>query len=389
MTALAGAAHLLSDLTIVELSDTMAGAFCGRMLAFHGARVIRVLDRAQPPRTSTESRPLGPLSATDLHTDVLKERRWLDLSDAADRIQLAELIAGADAFITDLEAPRLARLDLVPEDLRRRHAHLICTHITPFGRSGPKAGWRADDINIQAFAGFCSMVGSPAREPLMAPYALAFTQGGLHAASATVAAVLTRALSGAGGIVDVAIGEVLGAIIRMYSLVCRFYDIPPKRAGRRAPGSAGRYPCSLFPCKDGYIVLTSRSGKQWRQILAMMGNPAWAEAPRYQDSYGIAMEYPDEVDALVIPWMMQRTRAELMALGLEHGVPLGQVRRIDEVLADPQFDYRRFFQDVLVGKLRVKVSSAPAQIVEHGNGQRLDRNPPAATVGKEGQVRVA
>lgn len=376
---------LLAGVRVVELSDTIAAAFCGRMLSFHGARVTRILDRNQPPRTSVESERAGPMSVSDLHTDVLKERVTIDLADSTGRADLMGRIAAADVLVTDLEPRRLAALGLVPEDLRRAHRRLVITHITPFGRFGPKSSWRGDDINIQAFAGFCSMVGSTDREPLMAPYSLAFTQGGLHAASATVAALLTRDLSGQGGVVDIAISEVLGAIIRMYSLVCRFYDIRPMRAGRRAPGSAGRYPASLFPCKDGYIVLTSRSGKQWRQILDMMGSPAWAENPRYQDSYGIAMEYPDEVDALVIPWMMRHTRAELMALGMQYGVPLGQVRRVDELMTDPQFEFRHFFQDIALGDLHVKVTSHPAHITAHGSGERLDQNPAQLRATDEGR----
>lgn len=380
---------LLSDLFVIELSDTIAAAFAGRMLAFHGARVVRVLDRACLPRTSTESQRVNnEFSSSEIHTDVLKEREWMDLSQPADLDRLRHMISEADAFVTDYSTQRLAALGLEPEKLRARHPRLVVTHITAFGRSGPKSTWKADDINIQAFSGFCSMVGSPDREPLMAPYSLAFTQGGLHAASATVAAILTRNITQAGGLVDIAISEVLGAIIRMYSLVCRFYAIPPTRAGRRAPGSAGRYPASLFPCKDGYIVLTSRSGKQWRQILTMMGNPPWSEQPRYQDTYGIAMEYPDEVDALVIPWMMQHTRAQLLELGMQYGVPLGTVRRIDELLRDEQFDFRGFFQDLEIGNAHVKVTSHPAHITDLHTQQRLDHNPGALKVATKGPITV-
>lgn len=366
----ANAKRLLAGLTVVELSDTLAASFCGRMLAHHGASVVRLIDKALPPRTSRESEPIGETTAADVHTDALKSRLSIDLSSSGAGELIQRLLTKADCLVTDFEPRRLTALNLNWDSLRHIKPDLIYTHISPFGTTGPKSNWRGDDIIAQAFSGFCSMVGFPDRAPLSAPYSLAFTQGGLHAAGATVAAVLDRNTSGKGSFVEIASAEVLGSMMRMYSFVCRFYGVRPSRAGRRAPGSAGRYPASLFPCKDGYVVMTSRSGRQWRQIIAMMGNPIWSENPRYQDSYGIAMEYPDEVDALVIPWMMQHTRAQLAELGLKHGIPLGAVRRLDELMDDPQFAFRGFFQAINVGGQWFRAPGQPAQISALNEGGR-------------------
>jgi crotonobetainyl-CoA:carnitine CoA-transferase CaiB-like acyl-CoA transferase len=362
----------LSELVVVELSDTVAASFCGRMLACYGAQVIRVLDRSQAPRTSRESERVGETAAADVHTDALKTRVSLDLATDQGRMLFARMLDRADCLLTDYDPDRLRARGWHWETLRAERPGLIYTHISAFGVSGPKSHWRGDDITAQAFSGFCSMVGFPDRAPLSAPYALAFTQGGLHAAGATVAAAIDRRASGQGSFVEIASAEVLGSMMRMYSFVCRFYGVAPTRSGRRAPGSAGRYPASLFPCKDGYVVMTSRSGRQWRQIIDMMGKPEWSQNPRYQDPYGIAMEYPDEVDALVIPWMMKHARAELAALALKHAVPLGAVRRLDELVDDPQFAFRRFFQTVNVAGKKIVVPGQPAHISIVEDGQRVD-----------------
>ena len=362
--------NFLAGLTVLELSDTIAASFCGRMLACHGAHVVRVSDKSRPSRTSRESEPVGAASAAEVHTDAMKTRLALDLSSGTGQALFERLLDKTDCFVTDFEPQRLTSLGWHWDKLRADRPRLIYTYISAFGTTGPKRNWRGDDITAQAFGGFCSMVGFPDRAPLSAPYSLAFTQGGLHAAGATVAAVLDRVTSGKGSFVEIASAEVLGSMMRMYSFVCRFYGVAPIRAGRRAPGSAGRYPASLFPCKDGYIVMTSRSGRQWRQIIAMMGSPPWSQNPRYQDPYGIAMEYPDEVDALVIPWMMQHTRAELAALGLKHGVPLGAVRRLDELVDDPQFAFREFFQTINVGSKDFQAPSQPARISVLEDGHR-------------------
>ena len=77
----------------------------------------------------------------------------------------------------------------------------------------------------------------------------------------------------------------------------------------------------------------------------MLGSPAWASEPRYTDARAMAMDYPDEVDALVIPWLMERTRDERLALAHVHKVPMAPVRRVDELTDDVQMRYRDFFEE--------------------------------------------
>ena len=60
-------------------------------------------------------------------------------------------------------------------------------------------------------------------------------------------------------------------------------------------------------------------------------------------------DYPDEVDALITPWLMQHTRAELLDLGERFGFPVGPLRTAREVVDTPQFAHRGFFRQVTLG----------------------------------------
>ena len=64
-----------------------------------------------------------------------------------------------------------------------------------------------------------------------------------------------------------------------------------------------------------------------------MGNPAWAAEPRYPDLRSMGKYYPAEVDALLLPWLVQHTMAELAALALEHNLIVSPVRALAEVFA--------------------------------------------------------
>jgi crotonobetainyl-CoA:carnitine CoA-transferase CaiB-like acyl-CoA transferase len=90
-----------------------------------------------------------------------------------------------------------------------------------------------------------------------------------------------------------------------------------------------------------------RSSREFDSLLEMMGNPEWTQETRYRDLYAMAIEYPDEIDALVSPWLMEHTRDELLELAHRYAVPVAPVRSVEEVLADPQLrDARHFFDSL-------------------------------------------
>ena len=57
-------------------------------------------------------------------------------------------------------------------------------------------------------------------------------------------------------------------------------------------------------------------------------------------------EYPEEAEALIAPWFMQRTKEEILKICIVHRVPCVPVRNFDEVLADEQLNSRDFFQRI-------------------------------------------
>lgn len=336
--------RFLSDITAVEVAGGRAAALCGKLLADCGARTVKVLDRG---------------SLLDVYADSAKTTVGFDLSTPEGRELVREVASSAAVFVTDLTVARLEELGFAPLATDAARNGLVHVHMTPFGTTGARGSWHGDELTAQALSGGMSMVGDPERPPLVLPFGIAEFQHALSAAGAVVAALLNRQRTGEGACVDVALADVMATYMRQYGMVYGYYDVPLKRAGRRAPGSGGRYPMSIFPCKDGYVALIARTRRDWARFVEMMGSPAWAEEPRYQDLYAMAMEYPDEVDELVTPWLVERTRAELTDLAREYGIPMGVLQNVDELVDDPQLEYRDFFEAVSVGDQAVHVPGRP------------------------------
>jgi crotonobetainyl-CoA:carnitine CoA-transferase CaiB-like acyl-CoA transferase len=332
----------LEGITVVEIADGRAAAICGKLLADCGAATVKVIDRGQLP---------------DAYADAAKTLVGLDLSTAEGRALARETAASAAVVITDFARDRLTELgDLETETVRGGGVHV---HLTPFGATGERASWRGEELTAQALSGGMSMVGEPEREPLVLPFGMTEFQHALNAAGATVAALLNGDRTGDGTAVEISLADVMATYMRQYGMVYGYYDVPLKRAGRRAPGSGGRYPMSIFPCKDGHVAVIARTRRDWARFVEMMGSPAWAQEPRYSDLYAMAIEYPDEVDDLVIPWFRERTRAELTELAREYGIPMGVLQHVDELFADPQLEYRGFFETLSVDGEPLRVPGRP------------------------------
>ncbi|MEU7812290.1 CoA transferase [Pseudonocardia sp. NPDC049154] len=332
---------MLTGLLVVELGRTRAAAYAAKLMADAGAEVLAVHDDGRDAELTRAAR---------LYLDAPKE--VLAGGPHTDRGVLEELVPHAAVLITDLPEPELAARGLDWATL-----HTVAPRLTYvwLSASGGPAGPDEGELTIQALSGLMHMVGDPDREPLALPYGIGAVQLGLHGAGAAAAGALAAAAAGEGHLVEIAGTEVLASYVRIYGGVADYYGIPLRRAGARAPGSGGRWPFGLFPCKDGHVAMICRSEREWQNLLDMMGRPEWATRERYRNLYGMAIEYPDEVDALVAPWLRAHTRDELLALAQRHAVPVAPVRSIAEVLDDPQLSRHRDFFDRLVTESGVEV----------------------------------
>jgi crotonobetainyl-CoA:carnitine CoA-transferase CaiB-like acyl-CoA transferase len=337
--------QLLGGTLTIELGASRAAAFAGKLVADAGGDVVAV-DSERRRNALTRS----AVVYLDAHKDVVRAAEgWA--GKAQDEAILEELVPFADLLITDLPSAELARRGLDFGSVRQRNPRLSYVRLSAAAGTD-----RGGELTIQALSGLMEMVGDPRREPLALPYGIGSLQLGLHGAAAGAAALVAGHATGRGRLVEIAGSEVLASYVRIYGAVAAYYGIPLRRDGRRAPGSGGRYPFGLFPCRDGYVAMICRSEREWESLLAMMDHPEWSTRERYRDLYAIAMEYPDEVDELIAPWLMAHTRAELLELAQRFAVPVAPVRSVDEVLQDPQLrEHRQFFDTVRTadGELRV------------------------------------
>ena len=71
---------------------------------------------------------------------------------------------------------------------------------------------------------------------------------------------------------------------------------------------------------------------------------AWTAEPRYQDLRAMGRQYPQEVDALLMPWLARHTKAELESIAMSNNLIVAPLKEFDDLLRTTQFAYRAFWQ---------------------------------------------
>lgn len=337
---------MLEGLQVLDCSDRL-GWLTGRLLADMGAEVCK-LEAPAADLSSAEWRALN----------VNKRLLRLDLRGAGAGAALDLLARQADILIT---TPRAGGGDDDLFDfnrLARLNPRLILVTITPFGLAGPKAHWRATDIEIMAAAGAMSLAGEPGGEPMRvsAPQACGWT--GAQAAVGAMMALAARARSGRGQQVDV---SAQAAVITALAHAPTFVDIAgttPTRAGAFVTGrsvTGARYRV-FWPCRDGdvnFILYGGAAGRRTNeQLLAWMREQGvdvgplaaidWSKFDPTRASQG-------EVDAIEAPiarFLATLSKREFLD-GAHRREMLGYpVSTVEDIAADPQLEARGFWQDI-------------------------------------------
>ncbi len=347
---------MLSDLRVIEYGEFVSAPYCSRLFADLGAKVIKV----EPPDRGDMARSYGPFPGDMPHLEKSglfiflntgKQSVTLNLNSSEGRKIFEKLLDEADIFITNALPNVMEQWQLDYFSLVKTHHKLIYCAITPFGSEGPYRDYRGFNLHCAALSGASWAIGSPMKEPLQIPLSQCDFQGGINGAAAIMLAIMARKKSGQGQFLDISMSDVMATYVGTNAILYLFYGLKWERDGRRAWGSGGPYPYGLFPCKDGLVCLIARTNRDWNRLLDAIGRPDWANNPRYQDQFAMGREYPDEVDALLLPILKRYTKNELFQMAREYGFPLAPVRWVHESLDEPQLRERAFFEPIQIPEI--------------------------------------
>lgn len=254
----------LAGTRIVELSAIGPVPYGTMLLADLGADVVRV-DRV----TAARGRP--GTEVTNLGMARNRRSLALDLKHPDGRAVLLDLLDGADVLVEGFRPGVMERLGLGPDVCLARNPRLVFARVTGWGQEGPLARTAGHDLDYLAVAGALHPIGTPdAPPPPPLNYVADFGGGGAFLAIGVLAALLERARSGRGQVVDVAMVDGVASLTAHLHGLLRLGMVQPQRGGNLLDGSAPFY--TTYATADGGAVAVGPIEPQFHaELLTRLG----------------------------------------------------------------------------------------------------------------------
>ncbi|HNM77345.1 MAG TPA: CoA transferase [Tepidiformaceae bacterium] len=327
------------DFLVVELGQGPAAAYCGWMFAQAGHEVVLVEPPGGHPLRSPGEGSPADAGAAFLTLASAKRSVAVDLATASGRESLHRLLRAAAVLVTD--SPQLLdEAGITPEMLRETAPGLVHISISPFGESGPYAGYAATSATLYALGGHTYITGEADREPLNGPHYFPEFLAGATAFVAAQAALLGRGRSGAGQKVELSAMECLLAGHQFTLTRHSYQDRTLERTGNRYASLVG---VNFYDCADGVAALAASSQAQLEQLFLLTEHTEFIGDPRFA-ALATLPENLAAFDAAIAPWFAARPRDEVVEQCQAFRIPCAPVLEVDEVLSHQQLQARKFWR---------------------------------------------
>lgn len=366
----------LAGYRVLEMGSTVAGPFCGRLLADFGAEVIKVEPlEGDPVRTMGKRFQGKSLYAASILRN--KSLISLDLRTPEGQDIIRKLVAHCDIVVENFRPGGLDKWGLGYKDLSKINPGVIMVQISGFGQNGPYSKRAGYGVIGEAMSGLRHITGDPDRPPTRTAVSLTDYFTGLYAAFGAVMAVLAREKTGKGQCVDSALYECAFSFMEPHIPAYEKLGNIANRAGSRLPDST---PNNLYPTKDGqHIHITAMGDAVFKRLAYVMENPDLVTDERF--SQGVSRSDNHEVlDKIIMDWTASHDLAELELI-LEKGtVPATRIYTMADIFRDPHFQAREMLAtvpdeelgSVTMAAVVPKLSSTPGAI--HSSGGRVGRD---------------
>ncbi len=345
---------ILEGVTVLDLTQYLAGAGITRMMAELGADIIKI----ELPDTGDGARFLPVVldngrSAWFVQHNRGKKSLCVDWNTPEGLQIIKDLVPQVDVVAENTGTPEiLAKRGLDYESLRQLNPNLIMASVSAFGRTSPYAHKTGYDFIVQAFSGLMHMTGDPDGPPYFVGSSIADTGTAVHAFASLGYALYHRERTGRGQHIDIAMVDCMFHMHEGHLQCAHFGDYEPKRMGSHHELV---FPVGTFKGPQGWIVVLCLD-LQWPNFCNALGRPDLIDDPRYKTMPERAARRHELIE-LTEAWMATfATDAELIAHLESFRVPCSPVLSPTDAIGHPHYEARdmvRWVDDPLAGKVPI------------------------------------
>ncbi len=333
----------LADVVVLELATGVAGPYCGRLLADLGAQVVK----AEPPEGDPARAELPLIEGESAFFAWLAAGK-LSAALALDDPRIERLAARADIVI---HSERGEAADRLEARLTAASERAVVLSLSPYGRSGERADWRATSFTEYATGGYHYFAGDPEREPLALPGHQVAFHAGAHGAVAVLAGLHHARERGRGQRIEVSHQEAILNDHAWLTTIWTHQGVIQSRTG------------SIFvPCADGFVFLFNLA--PYPNLFILMERFDLLEDESLQQPLVWTERFGEVLEALGA-WAKTRTKQEIYHAAQELRIAVTPVNTMADVAASRQLAARDWFgtlplggRDLLAPGLPWKLSDA-------------------------------
>jgi len=364
---------MLDGIRVVEIGQALAGPMAGEVLAHLGADVVKV-ERPE----GDDARRWGPPFWKDtspgfLAVNANKRSITVDLKDGAAVAWLVTLIGDADVVIQNLRPGAIDELGLGADALTARFPRLVYCSVWAFGNTGPMRLKPGYEPMLQAFSGLMMMNGDEGGPPTRVGTSILDYGTGLWAAVGVLAALVRRAATGKGCVVDASLYETGLAWLKGHYASFSTSGVIPER---HRTGSHRVVPFESFETSTGPIIIAAGNDRLFAKLATVLGRPEWAKDAKYATNAARVANKPTLL-AEIAQIFETASKGEWIDRLEAAGVPCAVINTLPDAAATPQADALGIVQKVpghdytLIGlplsfdRARPTIRRAPPAIGEH------------------------
>ena len=343
----------LFGVRVLDLSRVLAGPWCTQTLADLGADVVKV----ERPGQGDDTRGWGPpflkdsagTDTTDaayyLGTNRNKRSITVDIARPEGQAVIRRIASQSDVFVENYKVGDMARYGLDYTSLKTLNPRLVYCSITGFGQTGPYRERAGYDYAVQGMGGLMSVTGPSRAEiaddasgggPQKVGVAVADLFTGMYAATAILAALRHRDLTGDGQSIDMALLDTQVAMLANLGANYLTTGIAPQRVGNAHQNIV---PYQVFEVADGHMIVAVGNDGQFAKFCAVAGCPELAKDPRFTCNAD-RVRHRETLVPMLAALMKARTRHDWLGALEAAKVPCGPINDLADVFADPQVTER-------------------------------------------------
>jgi crotonobetainyl-CoA:carnitine CoA-transferase CaiB-like acyl-CoA transferase len=364
---------MLDGVRVVEVAQALAGPMVGEVLAHLGADVIKV-ERPE----GDDARRWGPPFWKDtspgfLAVNANKRSITVDLKDREAVAWLTSLIADADVLVQNLRPGAIEDLGLGAAALTQRFPRLVYCSVWAFGSTGPMRLKPGYEPMLQAFSGLMMMNGDEGGPPTRVGTSILDYGTGVWAAVGVLAALVRRAATGRGCVVDASLYETGLAWLKGHYASFSTSGVIPER---HRTGSHRVVPFESFETSTGPIIIAAGNDRLFAKLATVLGRKEWATDPKYATN-SARVENKAALLAEIARIFRAASKGEWIDRLEAAGVPCAVINTLPDAAVTPQAEALGIVQKVpgddytLIGLplsfdgQRPRIRRAPPRLGEH------------------------